>query len=104
MYDAKPIIGKVAVVSTCHACPRDLMILSTMNVEGITVFAYAEGIVLPFIQWECETWEERHSLLCRGVSEDFLTLIMWAKSKNFDMLRLDRDGPILRELNQYEHQ
>jgi|LauGreDrversion4_2_1035121.scaffolds.fasta_scaffold02209_16 hypothetical protein len=104
MYDSKPIIGRVAVISTFHATPRDLLLLATRQIHGITVFAYAEGIVIPFLQWECETWEERNGLLSKGVSEDFLMLIMWAKSKNFDVLRLDRDGPVLRELNQYEHQ
>jgi hypothetical protein len=103
-YDDKPIIGRVAMISTSHSSPRDLMILATHRLNGLTAFEYEAGIIIPFIQFECLTWADRNVLRADGLSDDFLTLLMWAQSHKFDMLRLDRDGPILRELNLYEHQ
>lgn len=97
----KADIDRIAVISTAHISPTDnrLFTANFLMSYPITALVYEGGILLPFLATEVLTARQRIELRDWGFSDSVVDIIMWAHHNRLQGVRLDRDGPLVKDLH-----
>lgn len=89
-------VQRVLVASTAHITEKDSTVLRNQE-HCLITHSYEEGdfVILNDI-------EEKMSEVITTFSDEFVALILLAQKNRCEILRLDRDGPIYKQLPTFD--